>query len=70
MTEPQIPLDDWHDQDLLTRDEAAVRLEERMAEATARLAELTEGGAASDEEAGLLERRLAALRTAHAALKD
>lgn len=52
----RIPHDDWVDQDLLTRDEAASRLVAEIAEATAKI-EAGEG----DE---LTERRLAGMREA------
>ncbi|MDX6430496.1 MAG: hypothetical protein QOE54_2862 [Streptosporangiaceae bacterium] len=73
MAEPrieQLPQDDWFDQDLLTRDEAAGRLAEKIAEITGRLAELGEAGGAVDAEpeTAELNRRLAALQNAHDAL--
>jgi hypothetical protein len=55
----RIPQDDWVDQDLLTRTEAAERLAEEIERVTAKLA----GPDARDE---VLERRLAALKEAHA----
>ena len=72
MAEPrieQLPQDDWFDQDLLTRQEAAGRLAEKIVEITGRLAELGEAGAAADgPETAELNRRLAALQNAHDAL--
>jgi heme oxygenase len=55
----RIPHDDWVDQDLLTRGEAAERLAAEIEEVSAELA----GPAAGDE---VLTRRLAALKEAYA----
>jgi hypothetical protein len=55
----RIPKDDWVDQDLLTRGEAAERLAAEIEEVSAALA----GPAASDE---IMTRRLAALKEAYA----
>jgi heme oxygenase len=55
----RIPQDDWVDQDLLTRGEAAERLAAEIEQVTAELA----GPAAGDE---ILTRRLAALKEAYA----
>jgi heme oxygenase len=55
----RIPKDDWVDQDLLTRGEAAERLAAEIAQVNADLA----GPAAGDE---ILTRRLAALKEAYA----
>lgn len=52
----RIPHDDWVDQDLLTRDEAAARLIDEIAEVTRRI----EAG----EDDQLSERRLAAMKEA------
>ena len=52
----RIPHDDWVDQDLLTRDEAAERLVEEIAEVTRKI-EAGEG----DE---VMERRLAGMKEA------
>ncbi|HKV22607.1 MAG TPA: hypothetical protein VJR50_26520 [Mycobacterium sp.] len=52
----RIPHDDWADQDLLTRDEAAERLVAEIADVTAKI-EAGEG----DE---LMERRLAGMKEA------
>lgn len=52
----RIPRDDWADQDLLTRSEAAERLEAEIAEVTKMIA------AGKGDE--LLERRLAGMREA------
>ncbi|MCW2915889.1 MAG: hypothetical protein JWN52_3957 [Actinomycetia bacterium] len=68
----QLPQDDWFDQDLLTRQEAAGRLAEKIDEITGRLAELGKAGGAADAEpeTAELNRRLAALQNAHAALQN
>jgi hypothetical protein len=55
----RIPQDDWVDQDILTRGEAAERLAGEIEQVTAELA----GPAAGDE---VLTRRLAALKDAYA----
>jgi hypothetical protein len=55
----RIPQDDWVDQDLLTRGEAAERLAAEIEQVTAELA----GPATGDE---ILTRRLAALKEAYA----
>ena len=52
----RIPHDDWVDQDLLTRDEAAGRLVDEIAEVTRRIE------AGDDDE--LLARRLAGMKEA------
>jgi hypothetical protein len=57
----RIPQDDWVDQDILTRKEAAERLAAEIDQVAAELA----GAAAGDE---MLGRRLAALKEAHARL--
>lgn len=53
----RIPHDDWADQDLLTRDEAAERLAAEIVETKAKIA------AGEDDE--IVLRRLAALEEAH-----
>ncbi|BBY21966.1 hypothetical protein [Mycobacterium stomatepiae] len=58
----RIPHDDWVDQDLLTRDEAAGRLVDEIADVTRRI-EAGEG----DE---LLERRLAGMKEALAHYRE
>lgn len=58
----RIPHDDWADQDLLTRAEAAERLAVEIADVRARV-----DGGATDE---VTLRRLAALQEAHAQLVD
>ena len=55
----RIPQDDWVDQDILTRAEAAERLAAEIKQVTAELA----GSAAGDE---ILARRLTALKEAYA----
>ncbi|MFE4963769.1 hypothetical protein [Streptomyces sp. NPDC056660] len=66
----QLPLDDWNDQDLLTRDEAAERLDEEMKAVTGELAELRRAGQDPAVRAGieLLDRRLAAMKAARTEL--
>ena len=58
----RIPHDDWADQDLLTRDEAAERLAAEIAEVSARV----------DSTGGddVTKRRLAALKELHAQLTN
>ncbi|MFG3022391.1 hypothetical protein ACGFZQ_28220 [Streptomyces sp. NPDC048254] len=62
----QLPLDDWNDQDLLTRDEAAERLRQEIQVVTGELAQLR--GAAPDRTTAagveLLDRRLTAMKAA------
>ena len=58
----RIPHDDWADQDLLTRDEAAQRLVAEIAE--------VEAIVAAGDGNEIIERRLAALRQAHALVTD
>lgn len=58
----RMPLDDWADQDLLTRDEAAARLVDEIAEVTRQI----ETGGGND----LLERRLAGMREALAHYRE
>jgi hypothetical protein len=57
----RIPHDDWADQDLLTRAEAAQRLAAEIEEVSTKL----NGADAGDE---ILQRRLAALKEVHAHL--
>ncbi|OJZ75998.1 hypothetical protein BRW65_00630 [Mycobacterium paraffinicum] len=56
--QPRIPHDDWADQDLLTKGEAAERLAAEIAEVTAKLG-------ASDDNDEALTRRLKGLREAY-----
>lgn len=58
----RIPHDDWADQDLLTKSEAAERLSIEIAEVTAKL---SAGGERSAAERELMERRLSGLKEAH-----
>lgn len=54
----RIPHDDWSDQDLLTKGEAAERLAAEIAEVTAKLG-------AADEKDEILTRRLKGLQEAY-----
>jgi hypothetical protein len=58
----QLPVSDWTDQDLLTKDEARERLVGEIGRTRARLDELREMNAA-DPEITLLERRLNAMES-------
>ncbi|MEB4212149.1 hypothetical protein [Mycobacterium sp. 94-17] len=58
--EPRIPHDDWADQDLLTKSEAAQRLAAEIAEVTDKLSGSPAGG-----DAEILERRLNGLKQAY-----
>jgi hypothetical protein len=58
----QLPVSDWTDQDLLTKDEARERLVDEIARARARLDELTAANA-DDPEVRLLARRLNAMES-------
>lgn len=60
MPDQQIPADDWTDQDLLTRDEAAIRLRADAEEAEAELAGLNPDDPATER----LRTRVTALRSA------
>lgn len=58
----QLPVSDWTDQDLLTKDEARERLVEEIGRCRARMDELTAAG--SDEpQMRLLARRLNAMES-------
>lgn len=57
----QLPLDDWADQDLLTKDEAHERLLAEIDRTKARLAELDES--TDEAEVTLLTRRLNAMES-------
>jgi hypothetical protein len=63
----RIPHDDWADQDLLTKREAAERLAAEIAEVTAKLAAPDAG---SDAARDILQRRLNGLREAHKHMTD
>jgi hypothetical protein len=58
----QLPVSDWTDQDLLTKDEACERLVDEIGRTRARLDELTTANA-DDPEVRLLERRLNAMES-------
>ena len=58
----QVPVSDWTDQDLLTKDEARARLVDEIGRTRARLDELTATNA-DDPEITLLERRLNAMES-------
>ena len=58
----QLPVSDWTDQDLLTKDEARARLVGEIGRTRARLDELTATNA-DDPEIALLERRLNAMES-------
>lgn len=59
----QLPLDDWADQDLLTKDEAHERLLVEIDRTKTRLAELDEKSPDDDAEITLLTRRLNAMES-------
>jgi hypothetical protein len=58
----QLPVSDWTDQDLLTKDEARGRLVDEIGRTRARLDELAATNA-DDPEIRLLERRLNAMES-------
>jgi hypothetical protein len=58
----QLPVSDWTDQDLLTKDEARKRLVDEIGRTRARLDELTATNA-DDPEITLLARRLNAMES-------
>jgi hypothetical protein len=58
----QLPVSDWTDQDLLTKDEARERLVEEIGRTRARLDEVTAADA-DDPEIDLLARRLNAMES-------
>ena len=58
----QLPVSDWTDQDLLTKDEARERLVDEIRRTRARLDEVTARNA-DDPEVTLLERRLNAMES-------
>jgi hypothetical protein len=57
----QLPVDDWTDQDLLTKDEARERLVSEIGRTKARLDQLQTG--ADEAEIALLSRRLNAMES-------
>jgi hypothetical protein len=58
----QVPVSDWTDQDLLTKDEARARLVDEIGRTRTRLDELTATNA-DDQEIRLLARRLNAMES-------
>jgi len=58
----QLPVSDWTDQDLLTKDEARERLVDEIGRTRVRLDELTAANA-DDPEIALLARRLNAMES-------
>ena len=58
----QLPVSDWTDQDLLTKDEARGRLVDEIGRCRTRLDEL-KANKADDSEVGLLARRLNAMES-------
>jgi hypothetical protein len=58
----QLPVSDWTDQDLLTKDEARGRLVDEIGRCRARLDELKANNA-DESEVALLARRLAAMES-------
>jgi len=61
-------VDDWADQDLLTKDEARERLAAEIARTRSRLATLKHPD--DDAEIALLERRLVAMESVHSEYDD
>lgn len=59
----QLPVDDWTDQDLLTKDEARERLAAEIGRTQGRLDAVMSAAPVDDAEVGLLERRLNAMRS-------
>jgi hypothetical protein len=59
----QLPLSDWSDQDLLTKDEARERLVDEIRSTRARLAALDSENPEYDAEISLLARRLNAMES-------
>jgi hypothetical protein len=57
----QLPVDDWTDQDLLTKDEARERLVSEIGRTRARLGQLQTGNPDEEAEIALLSRRLNAM---------
>jgi hypothetical protein len=58
----QVPVSDWTDQDLLTKDEARARLVDEIGRTRARLDELAATNA-DEREIALLQRRLNAMES-------
>lgn len=59
----QLPVDDWADQDLLTKDEARERLVTEIGRTKARLGQLQVGNPDEEAEIALLSRRLNAMES-------
>jgi hypothetical protein len=59
----QLPVDDWTDQDLLTKDEARGRLAEEIGRTRARLDRLRIENPDAESEIALLARRLDAMES-------
>lgn len=61
----QLPVDDWADQDLLTKDEARGRLAPEIERTRRRLDQLQSEDPANDAEIRLLARRLNAMESVY-----
>jgi hypothetical protein len=61
----QLPVDDWADQDLLTKDEARDRLVAEIGRTRARLARLRSAKPEAQSEIALVARRLNAMESLH-----
>jgi hypothetical protein len=59
----QLPLSDWTDRDLLTKDEARERLIEEISRAQARLDQLQSDNPEHEAEIALLSKRLNAMQS-------
>ncbi|OBI17572.1 hypothetical protein [Mycobacterium sp. E2497] len=59
----QLPLSDWTDQDLLTKDEARERLVKEIGRTQARLGQLDAANSDDESEITLLTRRLNAMES-------
>ncbi|WP_253842767.1 hypothetical protein [Mycobacterium colombiense] len=59
----QLPVDDWADQDLLTKQDARVRLIAEINRTRSRLEQLAATGSDAKAEVALLERRLDAMES-------
>jgi chorismate mutase len=59
----QLPVDDWTDQDLLTKDEARERLVTEIGRTKARVGQLQVGNPDEEAEIALLSRRLNAMES-------
>jgi hypothetical protein len=65
----QLPVSDWADQDLLTKDEARQRLVDEIGRCRAQLDDLMTANA-DDSEISLLARRLRAMESVHGEYDD